>query len=190
MHYPSHLRDRFCQWVTEGMPETATVEIDYEVMEEPAHDFAFRFLGCTDLMPRIEREHVADQLDLVAGEDEYGDSWDGTYHAAALAWLQREGNMTSEELAYEAFTRLTPTQATTSEIDDDGGIPVPPLLDLHYQVLRDRRKSYLDRISSLTSLRANLDRFEPVLVTFATQEGADPAEIALRLGKSALEQAR
>lgn len=183
MHYPGHLRDRFCQWVTEGMPETATVEIDYEVSEEPAHDFAFRFLGCTDLMPRIERERVAELLDLVAGEDEYGESWDGTYHAAAQAWLQREGSVTSEELAYEAFTRLTPAESATDEANANGGVPLPPLAELHYQVLRDTRKSYLDRISSLTSLRANLNEVEKTLVFFAKQEGAAPGEIALRLGQ-------
>src|SRR6266852_3241817 len=99
MHYPSHLRDRFCQWVEEGMPETATVEIDYEVKDEPARDFAFRFLGCTDLMSRLEREHVEELLDLAVGDgEEAEEAWNGTFHAAAYAWLQREGNLSGEQL--------------------------------------------------------------------------------------------
>jgi hypothetical protein len=188
MHYPSHLRDRFCQWVEEGMPEAATVEINYEVREEPARDFAFRFLGCTDLMPRIAREQVAEILDVVAGEDEHGESWDGTYHAAALAWLHREGNMAPEELAYEAFTRLSPSASRDTEVvAGDEGVPVPPLLDLHYQALRDTRQSYVDRLSSLTSLRANANSFESVLVMFASMAGATPGEIGLHLGISEAE---
>jgi hypothetical protein len=124
MHYPGHLRDRFCQWVTEGMPETATVEIDYEVMEEPARDFALRFLGCTDLMPRIEREHVEDLLDLVFDsvvdeDDPFLVVWDGTYHAAAYHYL-RDGGMSGADLTDMAIRRVGVPAGPSEEAEESG----------------------------------------------------------------------
>jgi len=107
MHYPSHLRERFCQWVSEGMPETATVEIDYEVMEEPDRECTLRFIGCTDLMPRMEMEHAADLLDVEDGDFEgYAIEWDGTYQGVAYRALRYRLGMEDDEIKVLRMTTI------------------------------------------------------------------------------------
>jgi hypothetical protein len=110
MHYPSHLRSAFCEWVSEGMPDLATVEIDYEERQESGRDFALRFLGCTDLMPRIEMEEVIDLLDIEDEDESYGVKWDGTYHAAAYRYLRKGSAMTDREITTKAIRRVGVTE--------------------------------------------------------------------------------
>jgi hypothetical protein len=64
------------------------------------------------------------------------------------------------------------------------GPAVPDLLVLHYDVLADRTKSSLERLSSSKSLRANLDSFDLTLVRDARAAGAAWSDVALRLGVS------
>jgi hypothetical protein len=58
------------------------------------------------------------------------------------------------------------------------------LIDLHYRALQDTSKSSLDRLSALTSLKANLEGAAFPLVLHARRGGASWHEIGLRLGVS------
>jgi hypothetical protein len=51
MHYPGHLRDAFVQWLDEGRPDTATVEVDYEPRQWAAERLLGRMVHCTDVLP-------------------------------------------------------------------------------------------------------------------------------------------
>lgn len=51
-HFPGHLRDAFIDWVqSDGMPEVARVEVDYEDAAWPARKLLGVFCHCTDAMP-------------------------------------------------------------------------------------------------------------------------------------------
>jgi hypothetical protein len=65
------------------------------------------------------------------------------------------------------------------------GPDVPSLVVLHYDVVTDRARTSLDRISSLRSLDLNLDSFLQTLVRDARSAGATWDEIGLRFGVSA-----
>jgi hypothetical protein len=41
MHFPGHLRQALCDWIEQGAPDVATVEVDYEPVQGPAE----RLLG-------------------------------------------------------------------------------------------------------------------------------------------------
>lgn len=58
------------------------------------------------------------------------------------------------------------------------------LVDLQYRALQNTSNSSLDRLSALTSLRANLDDATLLLVLHARNGGASWHEIGLRLGVS------
>jgi len=60
MHYPTHLRDAFLEWIDDGMPDAATLEVNYEELEESADVFLRRFLRCSDQLPRSEAEIAID----------------------------------------------------------------------------------------------------------------------------------
>ncbi len=92
MHYASHLRDAFNEWVDEGMPETARLEVDYVEVEWPARKFLGRFVHCTDVMPRL----VCDELDMEPGS---------SYAQAAQALL-RERRAVAEGQRQRSVTGL------------------------------------------------------------------------------------
>jgi hypothetical protein len=51
MHYGGHMREAFEQWVYDGLPDTARLEVDYAEVEWPATKFLGRFVHCSDIMP-------------------------------------------------------------------------------------------------------------------------------------------
>jgi hypothetical protein len=62
------------------------------------------------------------------------------------------------------------------------GSEIPPLLALHYDVVKDRTKTSAERLSSLVSLNLNLEGFRQTLVRDARNAGVTWAEIGVRLG--------
>ena len=63
MHYGTHMRQAFCDWVDEGMPPLAAVEVNYEPVTWPADKLLGRMCHCSDIMPR----DTCDQLELERG---------------------------------------------------------------------------------------------------------------------------
>jgi hypothetical protein len=51
MHYPGHLREAFCDWLDEGCPPLATVEVHYVPQQWRAEKLLRRMLNCSDVMP-------------------------------------------------------------------------------------------------------------------------------------------
>jgi hypothetical protein len=92
--------------------------------------------------------------------------------------------MNDAEVFYESVARISPPPAGTGD-----GTPLSYLVGLHYEVLRDTERTALDRLSSLTSLRANLVDADRPLAWEALAKGASIDEVALRLGMS-VEDAR
>lgn len=80
MHYSGHVREAFANWVYEGMPETATVEVDYEEQEFSSEELVGEMGGCSDIMPSI----LCDELQLPQGS---------TYGQAARRLLGEELNI-------------------------------------------------------------------------------------------------
>ena len=72
MHSPGHIRQAFENWVDDGMPDVATVEVGYELRQVPASHLLGMVWHCTDIMPSI----LCGQLDMPPGT---------TYAAAAQA---------------------------------------------------------------------------------------------------------
>lgn len=84
VHYPTHVRTAFLDWVSEGFPETATVEENYEPREVGADEMLRMFLlpaGCTDVMPADFCAAVGEQCGY------YGDPRGLSYAIAASALL-------------------------------------------------------------------------------------------------------
>ncbi len=67
MHYGTHLRQAFCDWVDEGLPAIATVEVNYEPTSMDWDQFMRRMERCSDVLPG----ETWSQL-----REEYGDTWD------------------------------------------------------------------------------------------------------------------
>jgi hypothetical protein len=63
MHYPGHLREAFEDWVEADMPDTASVDVNYEPQEFPAEKMLGRMTHCSDLMPWS----LCDTLDMERG---------------------------------------------------------------------------------------------------------------------------
>src|SRR5690242_1251385 len=61
---------------------------------------------------------------------------------------------------------------------------LPMYLRVNYEALEDRTKSSLDRLSALTSVRANLENAAFQLAIDARNAGASWQEIGMRLGIS------
>jgi hypothetical protein len=81
MHYPSHMRDRFLEWVDAGYPTVAVVERNYEEHEVPAETMLREMLRCSDVLPGDVAEQISEELGLEP------DSWRRTYRAAARRLL-------------------------------------------------------------------------------------------------------
>ena len=50
-HYPGHLRAAFTDWIDDGQPDSALVEVDHEPTSWPARTMLGRMCHCTDVMP-------------------------------------------------------------------------------------------------------------------------------------------
>jgi hypothetical protein len=50
-HYPGHLREAFYNWLEQGRPPYAVVEVDYEPTSWTARQLLGRMAHCTDIMP-------------------------------------------------------------------------------------------------------------------------------------------
>lgn len=65
VHYPSHEREAFTNWIDDGFPEHATVEEAYTPRQIGADDLLLRFLlpdACTDTMPKHYTVSVAEHV--------------------------------------------------------------------------------------------------------------------------------
>ena len=63
MHYPGHLRDAFYEWLEEGCPPLASVEVNYEPQTWEAERLLRKMLACSDILPRDVYELAVGQLD-------------------------------------------------------------------------------------------------------------------------------
>lgn len=84
MHYPTHERQGFLEWVEAGFPDTATIEQNYEPVEISATGLCRSFMlpvGCSDVMPG----HACDSVAGFVGYE--GDASGMTYHVAAATLL-------------------------------------------------------------------------------------------------------
>jgi hypothetical protein len=75
-HYPGHLRGAFCDWIDEGMPNVATVEVNYEEQQWPAERLLGKMWNCSDIMP----SGLCSELDMELGS---------TYAMAARGLLEQ-----------------------------------------------------------------------------------------------------
>ena len=62
MHYPGHKRDRFCEWVEDGFPAVAVVEVNYEERRIPAEEMLRQMLRCSDILPDFYVTEISDEL--------------------------------------------------------------------------------------------------------------------------------
>jgi hypothetical protein len=84
MHYPGHLREAFLDWVEDGCPPTAVVEVEHEPVTMPADTFLYRMMRCSDVLPEYGRELVHAALD----DDDDADVW--SYAQAARLLLDHQ----------------------------------------------------------------------------------------------------
>ena len=63
MHYGTHMRQAFCDWIDEGMPPLAGCEENYTPITWTAEKLLGRMSHCTDIMPGS----LCDELDLERG---------------------------------------------------------------------------------------------------------------------------
>lgn len=87
-HYGGHMRDAFCElieeWAAAGKPPASwPLEEDFSEEEWPTPTFLREFLGCTDILPRSDRDLVLGIL----GEDDEQEVI--TYARAASRLLSR-----------------------------------------------------------------------------------------------------
>lgn len=72
MHYGGHLRDAFLEWLEDGCPPTATVEVKYEPKTWEAERLLRRMLECSDVMPGYAYHEVVEQYGLEHTRQTYG----------------------------------------------------------------------------------------------------------------------
>lgn len=64
MHYPGHLREAFLDWLDEGCPPLAAVEVNYERQTWPAERLLGRMLRCSDITPGVYYGEAVEQFGL------------------------------------------------------------------------------------------------------------------------------
>jgi hypothetical protein len=64
MHYPGHIREAFLDWIDEGYPPIARVEVNYEEQAWPARRLMRRMLRCSDVMPSAAYRQVRQDFGL------------------------------------------------------------------------------------------------------------------------------
>jgi hypothetical protein len=82
MHYPGHIREAFTDWIYDGRPDMAIIEVDYEERQFPAEHLLLQLWRCTDIMPG----HACEEFDIPRGS---------TYASAAQAEMRRRRNRAS-----------------------------------------------------------------------------------------------
>lgn len=82
-YYASDLRDVFLEWLDEGRPAMATMDVDYAPTQIPAIRLLGGLAECTDALP-VEYTHDLDEF-VGAG------TYDGTYGGAAKVLLAARG---------------------------------------------------------------------------------------------------
>jgi hypothetical protein len=80
MHYGTHLREAFCDWLDEGCPPLAAVEEDYRLTTWPSERLLRTMLRCSDMLPRSQHEAAIDMLRFDPGS---------SYGSVARAMLNR-----------------------------------------------------------------------------------------------------
>jgi hypothetical protein len=63
-HYGTHLREAFCDWLDEGCPPLARVEVNYEPQTWEADRLLRRMLNCSDIMPGDFYREIVETHDL------------------------------------------------------------------------------------------------------------------------------
>lgn len=51
MHYGTHMRNAFYNWLDEGCPPAASVEVHYQPQVWPAERLLRKMLNCSDIIP-------------------------------------------------------------------------------------------------------------------------------------------
>ena len=64
MHYPGHLRDAFYEWLEEGCPPLASVEVNYEPQTWEAERLLRKMLACSDVMPGGLYREIVEQYEF------------------------------------------------------------------------------------------------------------------------------
>lgn len=86
-HYGTHLREAFCDWLDEGRPPLAQVEVNYEPQTWEAERLLRRMLNCSDVLPGSVYHDVAAELDADPAPKQ-------TYGAVARALLDQKTKRT------------------------------------------------------------------------------------------------
>jgi hypothetical protein len=72
MHYPGHLREAFCDWLDEGCPPLASVEVRYRPTTWPAEQLLRKMLHCSDVVPGEFYREVCESLGIEPKRQTYG----------------------------------------------------------------------------------------------------------------------
>jgi hypothetical protein len=72
MHYGTHLREAFCEWLDQGCPPLASVEVDYQPRTWTSDRLLRRMLNCTDVMPGDFYRDVVERYELDHARQTYG----------------------------------------------------------------------------------------------------------------------
>jgi hypothetical protein len=64
MHYGSHLREAFYEWLDEGCPPLARVEVNYKDEFWSADRLLRKMLACSDIMPGDLYREVVERYEL------------------------------------------------------------------------------------------------------------------------------
>lgn len=64
MHFGTHWREALYEWLDEGCPPLAQVEVDHQTQTWPAERLLRRMLACSDIMPGDFYRDVVDLFDL------------------------------------------------------------------------------------------------------------------------------
>ncbi len=83
MHYPTHLREAFIDWLDEGCPPLARVEVGYRPQTWPADRLLKRMLRCSDVMPGDFYREVVERFGLERSRRQ-------TYASVARVLLDRQ----------------------------------------------------------------------------------------------------
>ena len=67
MHYPIQSRELFAQWLDDGCPAVATIELNQEERQVPAQVMLRRMRRCSDPLPSALVETIGDRLGLGSG---------------------------------------------------------------------------------------------------------------------------
>jgi hypothetical protein len=72
MHYGRHPRQAFCDWIDEGCPPLATVEVNYRPRVWTAEQLLQRMLNCSDITPGSFYAEAVETLGLQRSRQTYG----------------------------------------------------------------------------------------------------------------------